>query len=49
MDAVIEFEVDEEALLLARQYLESQNLTLEDVCRDLLVQFAEQQRATQSR
>ncbi len=45
MDAIIEFQVNEETQLLAQQFLESQNRTLEDACRELVEQLAEQQRA----
>ena len=45
MDAIIEFEVDEEILHLAQQFLESQNRTLDDACRELVEQLAEQQRS----
>ena len=45
MDAIIEFEVEEEILHLAQQFLESQNRTLDDACRELVEQLAEQQGA----
>lgn len=45
MDAIIEFQVNEETRLLAQQFLESQNRTLDDACRELVEQLAEQQRA----
>ena len=45
MDAIIEFQVNEETQLLAQQFLESQNRTLEDACREQVEQLAEQQRA----
>jgi len=45
VDAIIEFQVNEETQLLAQQFLESQNRTLEDACRELVEQLAEQQRA----
>ena len=45
MDAIIAFQINVEAQLLAQQFLESQNRTLEDACRELVAQLAEQQRA----
>ena len=45
MDAIIEFQVNEETQLLAQQFLESQNRTLDDACRELVEQLAEQQQA----
>jgi len=45
MDAIIEFEVDEAILHLAQQFIESQNRTVGDACRELVEQLAEQQRA----
>ena len=45
MDAIIEFQVNEETQLLAQQFLESQNRTLDDECRALVEQLAEQQQA----
>lgn len=45
MDAIIEFHVNEETRLLAQQFLESQNRTLDDACRALVEQLAEQQGA----
>lgn len=43
LGAIIKFEVDEEILHLAQQLLESQNRTLDDACRELVEQLAEQQ------
>ena len=45
MDAIIEFQVNQETQHLAQQFLESQNRTLDDACRALVEQLAEQQRA----
>ncbi len=45
MDAIIEFQVNQETQRLAQQFLESQNRTLEDACRELVEQLAEQQQA----
>lgn len=44
MDAIIEFQVDEEILHLAEQFIEGQNRTLGDACRELVEHLAEQQR-----
>ena len=45
MDTIIEFQVDEEILYLAQQFIDSQNRTLGDACRELVEELAEQQRA----